>query len=115
MALIFAFSAQPDLGTGLGAWDLVGRKVVHAVSFGTLAYLWFWTLRGRFQHPMLAAVVVSVLYAATDEFHQTFVHGRHGTPVDVLIDAVGIAAAALLARRQAERRVAPQHPPGRDL
>lgn len=104
MALIFAFSAQPDLSTGLGAWDLAGRKIVHALSFGTLAYLWFWALRGRFAHPMLAAALISVTYAASDEYHQTFVHGRHGTPVDVLIDTAGIAAAALLARRQAGLR-----------
>lgn len=104
MALIFFFSAQSDLSTGLGVWDLVGRKIVHAASFGTLAYLWFWTLRGRFPHPMLAAAIISILYAATDEFHQTFVHGRHGSPVDVVIDTVGIAAAALLSRRQARAR-----------
>lgn len=105
MALIFAFSAQPDLSTGLGAWDLVGRKIVHALSYGVLAYLWFWALRGRFAHAMMAAAVISVLYAATDEFHQSFVHGRHGSPVDVLIDTVGIAAAAWLAGRHSERRL----------
>jgi hypothetical protein len=33
MALIFFFSAQSDLSTGLGVWDLVDRKVVHAASF----------------------------------------------------------------------------------
>ena len=91
MALIFFFSAQADLSTGLGVWDLAGRKIVHAASFGTLAYLWFWTLRGRFPHPMLAAAVISVLYAATDEFHQSFVPSRMASPWDVLIDTVGAA------------------------
>jgi VanZ family protein len=43
-----------------------------------------------------------VLYAGTDEFHQTFIDGRHGTPVDVAIDAIGMAIAALViyARRR---------------
>ena len=29
MALIFFLSAQPDLSSGLGTWDLVLRKIVH--------------------------------------------------------------------------------------
>ena len=40
------------------------------------------------------AMAISLGYAATDEFHQTFVDGRKGTPVDVLIDSAGIATAA---------------------
>ncbi len=105
MAIIFAFSATPDLGTDLGLADLIGRKIAHAVTYGALAYLWFWTLRGAVARPMLTAAVISLLYAATDEYHQSFVDGRHGTPVDVLIDSLGIAVAARLSRRQGERRV----------
>jgi VanZ family protein len=36
------------------------------------------------------AFALAVAYAATDEWHQTFVRGRHGSPVDVGIDAVGV-------------------------
>jgi VanZ family protein len=36
----------------------------------------------------------------SDEFHQTFVEGRHGSPVDVLIDAAGVALAMALHTRQ---------------
>jgi VanZ family protein len=43
-------------------------------------------------------------YAATDEFHQSFVEGRHGTPVDWLIDAAGMAVAVLLWRRYSQPR-----------
>jgi VanZ family protein len=42
------------------------------------------------------AFVVSVLYAASDEYHQTFVPGRNGTPVDVGVDAVGALVALLV-------------------
>ena len=34
----------------------------------------------------------------TDELHQTFVDGRHGNPVDWLIDSAGAALAALRLR-----------------
>ena len=55
---------------------------------------------------MLLAVVISVAYAATDEAHQSGVEGRHGTPVDVLIDTAGaLTAAALIVRRRDLRPV----------
>ncbi len=95
MALIFFLSAQSDLSTGLGLWDLIGRKIVHATEYGVLFGLW-WRALG-YRNPV-AAAAITVGYAATDELHQTFVHGRHGTPVDVLIDAAGVAIAARIAR-----------------
>ena len=52
----------------------------------------------------LVALLVSSLYAATDEVHQSFVEGRHGTPVDWAIDTAGAAAAAFAV--SARRRVA---------
>ena len=40
MAVIFVLSAQPDLSTGLGVWDFVGRKLVHASEYALLCALW---------------------------------------------------------------------------
>jgi len=39
MAVIFALSAQPDLNSGLGTLDLIGRKIIHAASYGLLWWL----------------------------------------------------------------------------
>lgn len=39
--------------------------------------------------PLLVAFLASVGYAASDEFHQTFVHGRGGRVTDVAIDTLG--------------------------
>ena len=103
MALIFALSAQPDLGTGWGTWDTVLRKLAHMTEYGLLWVLWAWALDWR--RPWLAAAI-AIGYSATDEVHQSFVEGRHGTPVDVLIDAVGVAIAWLLIERLRRRRVA---------
>jgi VanZ family protein len=96
MAVIFVLSAQPDLNSGLGVWDTIGRKLVHMAAFGLLWFLWQRALRTPAAYP---AVLITLAYAAADEYHQTFVEGRHGTPVDVLIDAVGIALAVLLHAR----------------
>jgi VanZ family protein len=97
MAVIFLLSAQPDLSSGLGVWDTIGRKIIHATSYGLLWWLWHRALGFR---SALAAAAITVAYAASDEFHQSFVEGRHGTPVDVLIDTAGVVIAmALTARR----------------
>jgi VanZ family protein len=102
MGAIFVLSAQPDLGTGLGTWDTVLRKAAHMVEYGLLWFLWQRALRTRTPWP---AVAITLAYAASDEYHQTFVEGRHGTPVDVLIDAAGVAIAiAIHARRRATAR-----------
>jgi VanZ family protein len=98
MAVIFLLSAQPDLNSGLGTIDLIGRKIVHATEYGLLTFLLWRALSSSI--PL--AVAIAVAYACTDEFHQHFVHGRHASPIDVGIDAIGAATAALLiARRRA--------------
>jgi len=105
MAAIFALSAQPSLDSGLGWIDSVGRKLVHFGEYALLCFLWWRLLRRGMpsRRAALAAFLISSLYAASDEFHQSFVEGRHGTPVDWAIDSAGAAAAALAVA--ARRRV----------
>jgi hypothetical protein len=98
MALIFFLSAQPDLDSGLGTLDLVLRKLAHATEYALLTLLWAWALRPATRWNVLAAAMIAVLYAASDEFHQTFVEGRHGSPVDVLVDSAGVLIAIALLR-----------------
>ena len=84
MGVIFAFSAVPSLSSGLGGWDLVLRKCAHMTEYAILAAL---VVRASGSYALGFALAVA--YACTDEFHQTFVRGRHGSPVDVCIDAAG--------------------------
>src|SRR4051794_8537239 len=104
MVVIFVFSAQPDLNSGLGTIDLVGRKIIHASEYGLLTFLWWRALRGTRADALPLAFVIAVTYAATDEFHQRFIPGRHGTPVDVAIDAAGALIAMLLIRRKGRQK-----------
>ena len=92
-ALIFALSSIPSLGTGLGTWDLVLRKITHAAEFAVLALLLV-RATGR----LGLSVAAGIAYAITDELHQAFVPGRHGAPLDVAIDAVGVVVGALVAK-----------------
>ena len=103
MAVIFALSAQPDLSSGLGTADVILRKIAHTVEYGLLVFLWWRPLRELTAEraAVALAVAISLVYAASDEFHQSFVEGRHGAPLDVAIDAVGMAAVAWLLLRRA--------------
>jgi VanZ family protein len=105
MGVIFFLSDTPDLKTDLGVADLILRKIVHAGVFGLLWFLWLRALGWR--APGWAAAI-AVGYAIGDEFHQSFVPGRDGSPVDVAIDAAGVAATWLLrARARRARRLDP--------
>jgi VanZ family protein len=92
-ALIFTLSSIADLGTGLGGWDLVLRKLAHAAEFAVLGFLLYRALRRDGW-----ALALGIAYAASDELHQHFVPGRQGSPLDVLIDAVGVAVGVYVGR-----------------
>jgi VanZ family protein len=101
MGVIFFFSAQPSLDSGLGAIDLIGRKLIHFAEYALLCFLW-WRALVTVTSPGRAALWAFVLasgYAITDEFHQTFVDGRHGSPLDWAIDSAGAAVVAIRMRR----------------
>ena len=97
MAAIFFLSAQPSLDSGLGLVDEVGRKLVHFGEYALLTFLWWRALRTVMppRQAALAAFVMAVAYAASDEYHQSFVEGRTGSPADWAIDTAGAALAAV--------------------
>jgi VanZ family protein len=86
--------------------DFLIRKAGHMAVFGILALLLWRALATTtvWRRPWAWALALAVLYAATDEFHQGFVAGRHESAVDVGIDAAGaiiaVAAVSLLRSRR---------------
>ncbi len=97
-AVIFAFSSIPSLSSGLGVWDTVLRKGAHVTEYAILGALLY-----RAFEREVPALAAGIAYAATDELHQHFVRGRHASPVDVGIDAVGVALGMLLWLRVRQR------------
>jgi len=90
-AVIFTFSSIPSLSTGLGVWDTILRKGAHVTEYAILgAFLY----RALGREPL--ALAAGIAYAGTDELHQHFVRGRHASPVDVAIDAVGLSLGMLV-------------------
>jgi VanZ family protein len=96
MALIFFFSSQPQLPSPPDPLaDLIFKKGAHFTVYAVLAVLfrralppsrWIWALPWA----------LAVLYAASDEWHQSFVPGRHPQLTDVLIGACGAATGLLI-------------------
>jgi VanZ family protein len=97
-AVIFTFSSIPSLSTGLGTWDTILRKGAHITEYAVLGALLYRALGIE-----VLALAVGIAYAATDEFHQHFVRGRHASPIDVGIDAVGLSLGMLLWLRVRQR------------
>jgi VanZ family protein len=95
-AVIFALSSIPSLGTDLGVWDTILRKGAHMTEYAILALLLFRALGSE-----LPAFLFGLAYAVSDEIHQLFVSGRHGSPVDVAIDAAGLLLGLLALRLRA--------------
>lgn len=104
MGVIFFFSAQSALPSIPSRWDLVLKKGMHVVAYAILTWLYLRALRrhetrGRWGDPGLlraASAGMALLYALSDEYHQTFVTGRQGSLVDVAIDGIGVSAVILL-------------------
>ncbi len=93
MAAIFFFSSIPGSELPvLGTWDVIAKKAAHMVGYALLAaaFLHAWNRDSikRKSH-LMAPFALAVLYAVTDEWHQSFVPGRNASAWDVVIDAAG--------------------------
>jgi len=111
MVLIFAISSmeQPPFPTPKFEWltiDKLYHFIEYAILGGLLAWAfvkaapsvvpsqWIWCL----------AAVISMLYGASDEWHQTFVPGRDATLADWVADALGSIAGVLAVYLYAKKR-----------
>jgi VanZ family protein len=91
MALIFYASSGPVTSATIRAFP---DFVLHGAAYALLYFLAFWAVhegtaprsgKGGFWLPAL----ITVLYAASDEFHQSFVPSRDASLIDLLADAGG--------------------------
>ncbi|WP_027407968.1 VanZ family protein [Anoxybacteroides tepidamans] len=84
--------AQDDSDESVSPLNFIIRKCAHLSAFAILAVLVFralWPHRWAY----IGAWSFAVLYAATDEWHQSFEPGRTALFSDVVIDACGALVA----------------------
>jgi VanZ family protein len=99
-----------------GVLDYMVKKGGHAFGYGLLGLSFLRGLKGNSDSVdrrwFYLAWGMACLYSATDEFHQSFVPGRHPAVTDVMIDAAGAALALFLANRYYKQK-RPAMPSGR--
>lgn len=74
-------------------------KLAHFFEYYILGFLirrWLIAKQSCFanRHSFALTVVIGTLYGLSDEWHQSFVPGRHATLWDVLFDSLGVITAA---------------------
>ena len=107
MATIFGFSSIPgSVMPNFGPPDLFVKKGGHVLGYALLALAYWYGLRFDKRRWWLA-LLLALMFAVSDEFHQSFVAGRHPSWVDALvIDGSGAAIALGLAYAWRAKRVA---------
>ena len=96
--VIFLFSSQAGEESSKISNDLIVREMGHFSEYTILGFFSFSYLSNIFmkvnnhknyKKTAILSQIFSVVYASSDEFHQTFVAGRDGNIIDVLIDSSG--------------------------
>lgn len=84
---------EPNFETLLGIVDFLSRKLAHLLEYAVLM-IWTskavkktWTPLERWGFWISLCFVFP--FALSDEWHQTFVFGRTGSPMDIFFDIVG--------------------------
>ncbi len=88
----------------ISQYDGLVRKLAHFTAYAVLAFLWYLTVylfplsyfAGRYK-PICISFPLCVVFAVSDEYHQSFVDGRAGRFSDVLIDSSGALFGTALA------------------
>jgi VanZ family protein len=81
-----------------GMLEFFFRKSAHIMEYALLTGLWFINLgftRLR-KYSFFISPVMVVLYAASDEWHQSFIAGRTGHAIDVAVDSIGLLIVMLI-------------------
>ena len=76
------------------------RKAIHASVYFVLAFFIMIIVNIITEHKyyiatVLISLMICLLFAASDEYHQTFVSGRTGQLLDVIIDSAGACIGVL--------------------
>lgn len=95
----------PDLSEAtIASVQIIVRKCAHLTEYAILAGLLYRAFRQHRGRAFGIVLIISALYAALDEFHQSFVATRTASPWDVMIDCAGAMIGLLLYSKIENRR-----------
>lgn len=108
MGVIFWFSAQSGEELPVFSWaDKIVKKSGHMIGYALLAF-WYWYALGWQSNRRWLAWLLAVLYAMTDEYHQSFVPFRSPSVWDVLVfDNFGALISLWLTNRYMQKQKRP--------
>lgn len=100
MLLLWALSAQSDIGVDSLIGLPHGDKLAHGIAYAILTLLYWRALRSggpafACRAPVLTAVLLSLAYGFTDEVHQAYVPGRDADFWDLAADLGGAVVMGL--------------------
>lgn len=90
MGIIFASSNQTSMDIpNFGLFDFLVKKAGHIIGYALLSTTLFYGFRWKKQK-MFLVFFLSIIYAGSDEFHQSYISGRTSSMYDVLVyDQIG--------------------------
>ncbi len=100
--VIFFLSNQEVLpGFTVSIYDFIFKKAAHMFVYAILylllfrAYLVTQSSHANSKKQYLIPIALGLVYAITDELHQSLVPGRHASPRDLLYDSLGMTTVLL--------------------
>lgn len=91
--VIFTLSSFPTLETSEIYWqDFILKKSAHMIEYGVFAILLYRAFKNSgasVRRAAIFSILIAVVYAITDEFHQSFVPGREPKVRDIIFDTIG--------------------------
>lgn len=95
--LIFYLSSQSVLaGLEINVLDFIFKKSAHMFVYFVLYFLTFRAelmINEQRKNRWLVPIIICLLYALSDEFHQSFTPGRHASFRDIGFDSLGVLIA----------------------
>jgi VanZ family protein len=80
--------------------DFIAHKLGHIFAFGALGVSFAYAVGGRSMH---LAVLLTSLFAASDEFHQYYVAGRSSRFGDIVLDTLSAMLFIFIVRKIEQR------------
>lgn len=105
MIAIFTFSSIPtDSLPNFNFWDRLVKKGGHVLGYSSLTISYWYAIRSAKRRHFIAWLL-ALMYAISDEYHQSFVPGRQASAWDVLIfDNLGAIIGILIANQYSKKK-----------